>query len=165
MYLGKIVEMRRQGRIYAAPAHPYTQAADVRGAGARSRYRGARQRIILKGDLPTRRTRLPVAASAPVAPSQSTNAPGSIHSSTCWRPATGRSASASERTLERHAEFVGDVETNQPLARHRVLAPPDSVLLHGDVERVVGVRRLEPTFAPTLAASRVGGRHDEFELY
>jgi peptide/nickel transport system ATP-binding protein/oligopeptide transport system ATP-binding protein len=53
MYLGKVMEIGPRERIYAAPAHPYTQAllsaVPVMSAAARK----ARPRIVLKGDVPS----------------------------------------------------------------------------------------------------------------
>jgi oligopeptide/dipeptide ABC transporter ATP-binding protein len=51
MYLGKIVEIGEREQIFGAPSHPYTQAL-LSAIPNPDPAGGARQRIILKGDLP-----------------------------------------------------------------------------------------------------------------
>jgi peptide/nickel transport system ATP-binding protein len=51
MYLGKIVEVGRKRQIFAAPKHPYTEA--LLSAVPVPEPGGSRQRIILKGDIPS----------------------------------------------------------------------------------------------------------------
>jgi oligopeptide/dipeptide ABC transporter ATP-binding protein len=50
MYLGKIVELAPREELYARPAHPYTRA--LLSAVSSPKARRAKQRIILKGDVP-----------------------------------------------------------------------------------------------------------------
>ena len=50
MYLGKIVELASRDELYASPAHPYTRA--LLSAVSSPKARRAKQRIILKGDVP-----------------------------------------------------------------------------------------------------------------
>jgi len=50
MYLGKIVELAARDELYARPAHPYTRA--LLSAVSSPKRRRAKQRIILKGDVP-----------------------------------------------------------------------------------------------------------------
>jgi oligopeptide/dipeptide ABC transporter ATP-binding protein len=49
MYFGKLVEIGAAGEVFAHPAHPYTQALL---AAVPSTTPGARQRILLEGELP-----------------------------------------------------------------------------------------------------------------
>jgi oligopeptide/dipeptide ABC transporter ATP-binding protein len=52
MYLGKIVEMGFRDAVFAAPAHPYTQALLSAVPAPDAARRGERRRIVLSGDLP-----------------------------------------------------------------------------------------------------------------
>ena len=53
MYLGKIMELGSQSQVYAHPAHPYTRALLSAVPVSDPAMRGSRQRIILKGDVPS----------------------------------------------------------------------------------------------------------------
>ena len=53
MYLGKIIETGSKQSIFAAPAHPYTQALLSAVPTPNPRLRGQRERIVLEGDLPS----------------------------------------------------------------------------------------------------------------
>lgn len=53
MYLGKIIETGTKRSIFAAPAHPYTQALLSAVPTPNPRLRGQRERIVLEGDLPS----------------------------------------------------------------------------------------------------------------
>lgn len=52
MYLGRIVEMGDSATVFGTPSHPYTQALISAVPVPRPQLRG-RQRIILKGDIPS----------------------------------------------------------------------------------------------------------------
>ncbi len=56
MYLGKIVELAATADLFARPGHPYTEALLSAIAIPDPRLRDQRQRIILKGEIPSPRT-------------------------------------------------------------------------------------------------------------
>ena len=53
MYLGKIIEVGTRQDIYERPSHPYTQALLSAVPIEAPQHRGRRQRIVLKGDVPS----------------------------------------------------------------------------------------------------------------
>jgi oligopeptide/dipeptide ABC transporter ATP-binding protein len=53
MYLGKVVELGTRKQVYETPTHPYTQALLSAVPIEEPSLRGKRQRIVLKGDVPS----------------------------------------------------------------------------------------------------------------
>jgi peptide/nickel transport system ATP-binding protein/oligopeptide transport system ATP-binding protein len=53
MYLGKIMESGTRSQVYSRPAHPYTRALLSAAPVADPTVKGRRQRITLKGDVPS----------------------------------------------------------------------------------------------------------------
>ncbi len=53
MYLGKIVELGARDEVYEGPSHPYTRALLSAVPISNPRLRGTRERIVLKGDIPS----------------------------------------------------------------------------------------------------------------
>jgi peptide/nickel transport system ATP-binding protein/oligopeptide transport system ATP-binding protein len=53
MYLGKVVELGTRQQVYETPTHPYTQALLSAVPIEEPSLRGKRERIVLKGDVPS----------------------------------------------------------------------------------------------------------------
>ena len=53
MYLGKVVEVGTRKQVYSTPTHPYTQALLSAVPIETPELRGKRERIILRGDVPS----------------------------------------------------------------------------------------------------------------
>jgi oligopeptide/dipeptide ABC transporter ATP-binding protein len=53
MYLGKVVELGTREQVYETPTHPYTQALLSAVPIEEPSLRGKRERIVLKGDVPS----------------------------------------------------------------------------------------------------------------
>ncbi len=53
MYLGKVMEIGSRSQVYTRPAHPYTRALLSASPVADPTVKGTKQRIILKGDVPS----------------------------------------------------------------------------------------------------------------
>ncbi|MEQ1806160.1 MAG: oligopeptide/dipeptide ABC transporter ATP-binding protein, partial [Burkholderiaceae bacterium] len=86
MYLGRAVEQTTRDALFAAPAHPYTQALLSATPVADPRVR--RERIVLQGELPSPFEPPSGCAFHPrcrhVQARCKTQAPPTFHGSTCW---------------------------------------------------------------------------------
>lgn len=109
LYLGRIMEMGPAQEVYANPRHPYTQV--LLSAAPIADPRAKRERIILKGDIPSPldppsgcvfRTRCPYAvqACAEIVPPREEVSPG--HSAACIRQAE----LAGQREFEKQGNFL-----------------------------------------------------------
>jgi peptide/nickel transport system ATP-binding protein/oligopeptide transport system ATP-binding protein len=102
MYLGEIVEIAERDALYAAPAHPYTQALLSAIPLPDPKRERTRQRIVLTGDVPS-----------PIDPPTGCK----FHTRCWWRQELERQGKDTSACVEQHPDLV-DRGNGHPVACH-----------------------------------------------